>query len=226
MNKEPPLYKVKNLHHHYTLGEEIVSSLQGVDLEIHRGEFVTLVGPSGSGKSTLLNLLGLIEPLQKGSITFEDADFQSLNEKKKNAIRKYKLGFIFQSFHLIDVLTAEENVSYFLARQGIKSEERRDIAQEALKLVGLSDHTQKKPMQMSGGQRQRVAIARAVAKNPKVIIADEPTANLDQKTGYAIMQTMHDLTLQKKLTIITATHDPMIDQFSSKRLVLNDGKIG
>ena len=193
------IYQCKNLSHHYKLGGSNVESLKDLSFKIKANDFVTIVGPSGSGKSTLLNLLGLIEPLQSGSIIFQNSEVGNLTESEKNKLRKYQLGFIFQNFHLIDVLTAEENVGFFLSRQGVAKAERQSLIENALNLVQLWEHRKKKPKEMSGGQRQRVAIARAIAKRPQVIIADEPTANLDQKTGHSIISILKELTQKAKL---------------------------
>ena len=176
-------YEVEDVTFSYTLGKVKVEALSQVSCQIREGEITCLNGPSGSGKSTLLNLLGLIEPIQQGNIRLLKHDFHSLSESGKNKIRMYELGFIFQSFHLFPVMNAEENVEYFLSRQGLPRSERKERVKESLQSVGLWEHRKKKPLEMSGGQRQRVAIARALAKRPKVILADEPTASLDQKTG-------------------------------------------
>jgi len=219
-----PLYQCKNLNHNYSLGNRTVQALNNVSLSIHPGDFTCLVGPSGSGKSTLLNLLGLIEPLQEGSIGFDGVNFTELTELEKNKIRRFDLGFIFQSFNLLEVLGADENVEYFLTRQGIAPQERSERTEAALKSVNLWKHRRQKPTEMSGGQRQRVAIARALAKNPKVILADEPTASLDQKTGREIMEILKRLNEEQGVTIIMATHDPMAISYAKKVIRLVDGK--
>ena len=177
------LYQLSGVNFQYHLGTLLVQALRNIDLKIDAGDFVCFRGPSGSGKTTLLNLLGLIEPPQEGTTLFEGEDLSKLSETQKNHIRRFRIGFVFQNFHLIPVLRADENVEYFLARQGLPKKERQERVETALKAVGLWEHRNKKPLEMSGGQRQRVAIARALAKHPHVIVADEPTASLDSSTG-------------------------------------------
>ena len=186
---------------------------------------VTFSGPSGSGKSTLLNLLGLIDEVQEGEIHFLGEKFQKLSTRKKNRLRKKKIGFIFQSFHLVPVLTAEENVAYFLKRQKLSRKEVKKRTREALEIVGLWEHRKKKPLQLSGGQRQRVAIARALAKKPDVVIGDEITASLDQKTGREIMDILSKLVKNKKITVILTTHDSMVQSYSNLNFHIQDGEL-
>lgn len=219
------LYSVSNLGFQYQLGNQPVIALRDVTFDVAQKSFLALTGPSGSGKSTLLNVLGLIEPVQSGDVRFSGTELKNLAEDQKNKIRRFKIGFIFQSFHLFPVLTAEENVEYFLFKQGLKPSERRARTRIALEAVGLWDHKIKKPLQMSGGQRQRVAIARAIAKTPEVIIADEPTANLDQSTGREIMKIFSELNKNQGTTIIVSSHDPMVKDYCSSSLRLNDGTL-
>ena len=219
------LYQCQNLHFRYKLGKEWVHALRGLTLDIKRGEFVCVSGPSGSGKSTLLNLLGLIEPVQDGTILFDGKDVGPLSEKEKNLIRRYQLGFIFQSFNLMDVLRADENVEYFLARQKLGSSERAARVKEALESVGLWEHRMKRPLEMSGGQRQRVAIARAIAKHPAVIIADEPTANLDSVTGAAVVDLLLNLTKTRGVTVIISSHDSVVRERALREIKLVDGQL-
>jgi ABC-type lipoprotein export system ATPase subunit len=223
MNKD--LFALKNVSLEYKLGHELVPALQGISLNIPSGQFVSLTGPSGSGKSTLLNILGLVEPLQKGSLVFLGNEVSRLNEDEKNRIRRFDIGFIFQSFHLLEVLSAEENVAYFLARQGVSLKERARRSQDALNAVGLFEHRKKKPQEMSGGQRQRVAVARALAKNPKVLLADEPTANLDQKTGRDLLELMQKLVENEKVSLVMSSHEPMVQKYSTFNVSLVDGKL-
>jgi ABC-type lipoprotein export system ATPase subunit len=219
------LYQIKNLSFSYKLGSILVRALQDVTFEIPKDEVVCFSGPSGSGKTTLLNILGLIEPLQQGRVIFRGQDFSKLSEVEKNRMRRYHIGFIFQQFHLLPILTAEENVEYFLSRQGIPREERNRLTREALESVGLWEHRFKKTYEMSGGQRQRVAIARAMAKSPQVIIADEPTASLDQKTGREIMDILHQLTQEKKVSVLIASHDLMVHSYADKHYAVSDGQV-
>lgn len=219
------LYQIKNLSFSYSLGKQTVPALKNLDLEIPSSSLITISGPSGSGKSTLLNILGLIEPPQQGSVLFQDEDIANLSESKKNSLRKTEIGFIFQHFHLIPVLTAEENVEYFLVRNKLPKQEIKRRSEEALRAVGLWEHRKKRPNQMSGGQMQRVAIARAIAKSPVVIIGDEPTASLDQKTGYEIMQVLKNLAHTSGCSIILTTHDAMVQSFADLNIHIQDGML-
>ena len=223
MNKDQCLYKLQNISFSYKIGTHEVSALHDISLQIPKRSLTTFSGPSGSGKSTLLNLLSLIEPLQGGEIMFEDHDFSTLSERKRNEIRKFHIGFIFQQFHLIPVLTAEENVAYFLHRQSLSKAEIQERVKETLNAVGLFEHRFKKPKEMSGGQMQRVAIARAIAKEPKVIIGDEPTANLDQETGKEVMKIFQKLVEEKEISIILTTHDEMVKSYSTTNFHIQDG---
>jgi len=219
------VYKIDNLSFSYSLGKEKFEAISGISLKIPGQTLVTFSGPSGSGKSTLLNVLGLIEPVQKGTVIFRDEDLKSMSEKKKNHIRKYHIGYIFQQFHLIPVLTAEENVKYFLAKQELSQEEIEERAEEALRSVGLWEHRKKKPAQLSGGQKQRVAVARALAKKPDVIIGDEPTASLDRKTGEEIIELLFKMAETRNTSIILATHDQMVMSYATKNFHIQDGHL-
>jgi ABC-type lipoprotein export system ATPase subunit len=219
------LYEVEDLKFHYKLGNQQIDALRGVSLEIKQGEFVCLTGPSGSGKSTLLNILGMIESPAEGKVKFGGVNLGTLLESEKNEIRRHKIGFVFQSFNLFPVLKAAENVEYFLGRMGVSKKERHLRVQASMEAVGIWEQRNKKPLEMSGGQRQRVAIARALAKNPEVIIADEPTASLDQANGRQIMEIFKDLHTQNKVTIVVASHDPMVLSFVETQIKLRDGQI-
>jgi putative ABC transport system ATP-binding protein len=221
--KENILFSLENVSFSYLLGSEKILALQELSLDIPAHSLITISGPSGSGKSTLLNLLGMLEPLQEGEITLQNEKFSRMDSKKKNEIRKYKIGFIFQHFHLIPVLTAEENVEYFLKRQNLPEKEIKARTKEALLAVGLWEYRKQKPGQLSGGQKQRVAIARALAKKPEVIIADEPTGSLDQKTGREIMNIFVQIVKEKKVSIILSTHDPMVLSFSEQNFHFHEG---
>jgi putative ABC transport system ATP-binding protein len=216
------LYECSTLTFSYQLEMQKVEALRGINLKVDAGEQLLIMGPSGSGKSTLLNLLGLIEPVQSGEIMFEGQAFSKLSEKEKNHIRRYKIGFIFQSFLLFEVLTAAENVEYFLTRQGLPAAERKKRVAAALDAVGISAQANKRPPEMSGGQRQRVAIARALAKHPAVIIADEPTASLDQKTSRDILEVLQSLRSQG-VSIIMSSHDPLAQSYASRIVHIMDG---
>jgi putative ABC transport system ATP-binding protein len=219
------LFKVHNLCHHYHLGGLEVPALRGIDLEIEAGGMVCIMGPSGSGKSTLLSVLGLIEPASAGSLSFAGEDMSTLSTSRKNFLRRYQFGFVFQEFHLMQVLTAFENIEFFLARQKIDRLSRRERVLWALEQVGLADQRDKLPGQMSGGQRQRVAIARALAKNPKVIFADEPTASLDQTTGRAIVELLAGVSATHQATVIMASHDAMASTYAQRRIRIVDGRL-
>jgi ABC-type lipoprotein export system ATPase subunit len=219
------LYDVRNVDFDYPLGNQSVPALRGINLEIAAGDFVCLAGPSGSGKSTLLNILGLIESVQQGTVRFMDESLEDLKEAQKNRIRKFHLGFIFQQFHLLPVLNASENVEYFLIRQGVPRAERKERVRAALEAVGIWDQRAKRPFEMSGGQRQRVAVARAIAKQPRVIIADEPTASLDQQNGRGILEIIRTLNRESEVTVIMASHDQMVLRMVETLVRLRDGQI-
>lgn len=218
------LYQVEDLAFSYSLGSQRVEALRGLNITIPASSLVTISGPSGSGKSTLLNILGLIEPVQEGRLLFRGEDMGWMGEKRKNQIRKFQVGFIFQQFHLIPVLSAEENVKYFLACQKLPKEEMKERVEASLEAVGLWEHRMKKPSELSGGQKQRVAIARAIAKHPCVIIGDEPTASLDQKTGHEIMELLAGLVETRKTSVILTTHDAMVQSFSKQNIHIQDGR--
>lgn len=224
-HKKDALFSLKNVNFYYHLGSQKIPALRELTLDIPSHSLITISGPSGSGKSTLLNLLGMIEPLQEGEIIFQNEKFSTMSAKRKNEIRKFNIGFIFQQFHLIPVLSAEENVEYFLIRQHLSKDEIKNRAREALEAVGLWEHRKKKPSELSGGQKQRVAIARALAKKPDLIIGDEPTGSLDQKTGRGIMEIFSQLVQEKKISIILTTHDPMVQSFSELNFHFHDGHL-
>ncbi len=224
-NDKEYFYIIENLNFSYSLGKQKIAAVRDLSLKIPNNAFITITGPSGSGKSTLLNILGLIEAPQEGSILFQGENISQMNEKRKNSLRKFHLGFIFQQFHLIPVLTAEENVRYFLTSQNLPKDEINQRTEKALKDVGIWQHRKQKPSELSGGQKQRVAIARAIAKKPNVIIADEPTANLDQKTGAGIVQLLTELVSDHDCSIVVSTHDPMVEQFSHHNFHMQDGRL-
>jgi putative ABC transport system ATP-binding protein len=219
------MFHVNNLSFSYFLGKAEFRALQDVSLHIPDGDFITLAGPSGSGKSTLLSILGLIENSPSKSVFYRQQDIHFLNEANKNQLRRHEFGFIFQHFYLFPVLSAYENVEYFLIKQGLAAAERKTRVEWALETVGLKDLSQKKPNELSGGQRQRVAIARALAKKPQVIIADEPTASLDSKTGRSILDYLLKINQDSKVTIIMASHDEMVLSASPRIIRLHDGKL-
>lgn len=222
-NKPNSLFSLKKVNFSYLLESQKIPALTNLNLDIPSHSLITICGPSGSGKSTFLNLIGMIEPLQEGEIIFRNESFSTMSAKRKNEIRKFHIGFIFQQFHLIPVLSAEENVEYFLIRQQLPKDEIKERTQEALVSVGLWEHRKKKPSELSGGQKQRVAIARALAKKPDVIIGDEPTGSLDQKTATGIMEIFASLVEKKKISLILSTHDPMVKTYSHLNYHFQDG---
>jgi len=208
----------------YGSGEVATHVLKEVDLQIESGEFVAIMGPSGSGKSTLLNILGALDVPSSGSYTFSDTDIRSLSQDQLALFRRYILGFVFQGFNLLKKTSAQENVEMPLIYQGMKAGERRKRAIEALKSVGLEERVNYDPGQLSGGQQQRVAIARAMVTRPKVLIADEPTGNLDTKRGHEIMQLLKSFN-DKGITVIMVTHEKDIAAYASRTIYLRDGMI-
>lgn len=209
----------------YLTGSQVVTVLDGVDLSLQPGGFCSISGPSGSGKSTLLNIIGLIDRPDEGRVAIDGADVQDMPERRLAPFRSRHIGFVFQSFHLIPVLTAAENVAWPLYFQGVASKMRLARAREMLERVGLADHADRLPRRLSGGQQQRVAIARALVAEPRIVLADEPTANLDRKTAEDIMSLMAGLNADSGMTLIAATHDPMVIERSSRRLKIAQGRL-
>lgn len=201
------------------------NALSDVNLDIQPSEFVSISGPSGSGKTTLLNIIGALDSPSEGQIQFEGQDLVGLNEKTLSAIRLNKIGFVFQAYNLIPVFSAMENIEYVLMLQGVDEKERRQRVRALAKHLEIEQLLEKKPNEMSGGQQQRVAIARAIVSKPKLILADEPTANLDTKTGETIMTLLQRLNQEDKLTIIYTSHEPMVIAMAKRQIVLVDGKI-
>jgi len=216
--------RVEELHKYYELGETRVHALRGVSLEIERGEFVAIMGASGSGKSTFMNILGCLDRASAGRYLLEGIDVSQHNKKALALIRNQKIGFVFQGFNLLARTTALENTELPTLYTKIDKAEREKRASEALVLVGLAERAQHYPSQMSGGQQQRVAIARALVNRPSILLADEPTGNLDSRTSVEIMQILQDLN-DKGLTIVLVTHEHDIAQFAKRVLVFRDGKI-
>ena len=208
----------------YNPGENEVRALDGIDLEIDHGEFVAIVGQSGSGKSTLMNMLGLLDVVTSGTYILNGTDINDMDDDELSAIRNQEIGFIFQGFNLIPSLTAKGNVELPLIYRGMKPEEREKLSTEALKRVGLDKRMNHLPSQMSGGQQQRVAIARAVAAKPPIILADEPTGNLDSASGKEVMRIINELWAEGK-TIILITHDDKITAKAHRVIRISDGKI-
>jgi len=209
----------------YPSADARLEVLRGIDLEIDAGEFVAAIGPSGSGKSTLLNLIGGLDHPDSGTIRIDGLDLGGRDDRTLAAIRNEKLGFVFQSFHLIPVLTAAENVAWPLVLKGMDRRSRAARATELLERVGLAGHLHRPPGRLSGGQRQRVAIARALACRPKIILADEPTGNLDAVTAAGIMELFTSLNREEGVTFVVSTHDPMVVSHAERRLQLTEGAL-
>lgn len=219
------IIKLKNVQKHYQMGDSVVKAVDGVTIEIEKGDFVAIMGPSGSGKSTMMNLVGSLDLATEGDIVLDSFDIEHLEESELAQIRGRKIGFIFQGFNLLQNLTARENVMLPLLFQDTLAEEREARADELLAIVDLSDRADHYPNQLSGGQQQRVAIARALANNPDVILADEPTGNLDTKTGEKVMSFLQDLN-KRGTTIIMVTHDPeKAQKYAHTVYWLKDGKV-
>ncbi len=219
------MISIQNVKKEYRLGKAVVHALQGVDLEINKGEFVSICGPSGSGKTTLLNLIGCLDSPTTGEILVMKNNVACLSDPELSRLRNSTIGFIFQSFNLIPVLTAYENVEYPLVMLGLFEKERRDRVSKILEEVGLSNFIKHRPDELSGGQRQRVAIARALVTNPKMVLADEPTANLDSATGEEILKIMKKMNEQHQTTFIFSTHDSRIMKYARKIYNISDGRI-
>ena len=222
-NKEPVI-QVKGLYKIYRLGQERVRALNGVDFVINRGEFCSIVGTSGSGKSTLLNIIGLLDAPTAGTVEIAGTNTVSMNDKQLAAFRNKTLGFVFQSFHLINSLNVLDNVELPLLYRNVSSSERRKAAEAVLEKVGLSHRMRHFPSQLSGGQCQRVAIARAIVGNPEIILADEPTGNLDSKMGIEVMDILHRLNKEDGRTIVMVTHNEAQAQQTSRTVRFFDGR--
>jgi putative ABC transport system ATP-binding protein len=221
----PELIRVEHLVKIYSLGEVQVPALMGVDLTIQSGEFIAIMGASGSGKSTFMNILGCLDRPTKGKYFFEATDVSSMSRDELARIRNKKIGFVFQTFNLLKRTTALENVELPLFYNETSSRERRQKAMEALISVGLQDREHHLPNQLSGGQQQRVAIARALVNRPSLILADEPTGNLDSRTSLEIMDIFQTLNQQARITIILVTHEPDIATYANRQVVFRDGKV-
>lgn len=218
------LIELKNAYKIYNPGENEVRALDGVDLEIDQGDFVAIVGHSGSGKSTLMNMLGLLDVVTSGTYILNGKDVSDMDDDELSRIRNLEIGFIFQGFNLIPSLTAQGNVELPLIYRGMKAEQRHELSEAALKRVGLEKRMDHLPNQMSGGQQQRVAIARALAAKPPLILADEPTGNLDSNSGKEVMRIINELWAEGR-TIILITHDDSIAETAHRVIRISDGKI-
>ena len=217
--------EARGLHRNFRLGRVEVAALRDVDLRLARGEFVVVAGPSGSGKSTLLSLLGCLDEPDEGSVAFEGRDMSRASTAEKTLFRRHSLGFLFQAFHLVPVLSAFENVEYPLLIDGVGSRERRERAAAALAQVGLEQRAAHRPDLLSGGERQRVALARALVHEPALVLADEPTASLDSITGAAIIDLLARLNAERGISFVVATHDPAIMARAPRVVHLADGRV-
>jgi putative ABC transport system ATP-binding protein len=217
--------RTRGLVKKYVLGDETLRALNGVDLDIRRGEYISIMGPSGSGKSTLFNAIGGLDKPDEGSVFINDVDMAQLDARELAYLRCHTIGYIFQSFNLIPVMTALENVTLPTVFAGISTDEGIERGMELLNLVGLGHRLHHRPTQLSGGQQQRVAIARSLANHPSIILADEPTGNLDLKTGEEIIELLRQLNREQGVTIISATHDLKMVDVSDRIVWIRDGKI-
>jgi putative ABC transport system ATP-binding protein len=217
--------RVEKLVKTYQLGKVSIPALRGISLDVAKGEFLVVMGPSGSGKTTLLNLIGAIDKPTSGQVFIEGTDITTLGEGELTKLRRHKIGFIFQFYNLIPALTALENVELPLLTAGISRKQTSERASELLEMVGLAERVSHFPDELSGGEQQRVAIARALANKPSVILADEPTGDLDTKASKEVVQILHDSSKREDTTVIVVTHDPLIAQKADRILEMRDGNI-
>ncbi len=225
MNENHVLIRTVGLTRDYTMGAEVVRALRGVDLEIHRGEYVAIMGPSGSGKSTFMNLIGCLDTPSGGQYWLNGVEVSQMSDDELAHIRNREIGFVFQTFNLLPRATSLHNVELPLIYAGVGSKERKDRAAAALEAVGLGDRMLHKPSELSGGQRQRVAIARALVTEPSIVLADEPTGNLDSMTSEDIMKVFNDLNERRNQTIVMVTHEHDIAAHARRVVTLHDGVI-
>ncbi|MEC8481207.1 MAG: ABC transporter ATP-binding protein [Pseudomonadota bacterium] len=222
---QTPVVRCRDVSRTYQKDAIPVHALRSVDLDVHAGEFVSLAGPSGSGKSTLLNIIGGLDEFDGGSVQVDGVELDGLSPAALSALRLEKIGFVFQAYNLLPVLTAQENVEFILQLQGIDKQQRRERAAQALDNLGLGELGERRPGELSGGQQQRVAIARAIVTRPVLLVADEPTANLDSATTEELLVLMARLNSEQGMTIVTATHDPMVMSHAERQVHLSDGRI-
>ncbi|WP_456328143.1 ABC transporter ATP-binding protein [Archaeoglobus sp.] len=209
----------------YRVGTHEILALRGVNLTIDREEFVAIMGPSGSGKSTLLYLIGCLDKPTKGKVIIDDQDTTQLNERQLTELRRDKIGFIFQQYYLIPTLTALENVELPMVFKGVSRAKREEKARKLLEMVGLGNKFDRKPRELSGGEQQRVAIARALANDPSILLCDEPTGNLDTKSGKVVMDIIKSLNVEKGVTVVLVTHDPSLKIYADRVVNIRDGVI-
>ncbi|MEZ7973282.1 MAG: ABC transporter ATP-binding protein [Pseudomonadales bacterium] len=219
------LIETRDLCRTFGSEETKVTALDHVSINIEQGEFTAIIGPSGSGKTTLLHLIGGLDEPNSGSVTLSGSNIADMSGNQLSDFRRDHIGFIFQAYNLIPVLSAEENIEYIMLLQGISAAERKKRVKEMLAMVELEGLGDRRPSHLSGGQQQRVAVARAMASNPDIILADEPTANLDSKTGISLLEVMRDLNQQRKMTFVFSTHDEKIMDRATRLIYLRDGKV-
>jgi putative ABC transport system ATP-binding protein len=219
------IVRTRGVRRVYKMGKLELEALKGIDLEIKRGEYISIMGPSGSGKSTLFNMIGALDKPTSGKVYIDEVDVAQLDAYELAWLRCRKIGYIFQTFNLIPVMTALENVTLPMIFAGLSTDESIDKAVELLETVGLGDRVQHRPLELSGGQQQRVAVARALANDPAIVLADEPTGNLDRQTGREIIELLRRLNTEKEVTIISATHDLKMLDVSDRIVWVEDGKI-
>jgi putative ABC transport system ATP-binding protein len=225
MNQSTSIVRISGVMKDFTMGKTIVQVLKGIDLDIKAGEYVSIMGPSGSGKTTLFNMIGGLDKPSSGSVFIDEIDISQLDAYELAWLRCRKIGYIFQTFNIIQVMTALENVTLPMVFAGVSDDEARERGMDLLDLVGLKKRFLHKPFELSGGQQQRVAIARALANDPAIILADEPTGNLDLATGEEIIKLLKLLSREKGVTIISATHDLKMLNVSDRVIWISDGKI-
>jgi putative ABC transport system ATP-binding protein len=225
MTNQTAVIKTEGVTKTYSDNGIPVPAVRGIDLIINPGEFTALVGPSGSGKTTFLNIISGLDEVTSGKVWLDGRDLSEMTSRELSDFRRDRVGFIFQAYNLIPVLTVEENVEYIMLFQGVDKKERHERVGEILKKVGLENHTDRLPPKLSGGQQQRVAIARAMVAQPALVLADEPTANLDSKTGGSLLDLMRELNQTTGMTFIFSTHDNMIMERATRLITLKDGQI-
>jgi putative ABC transport system ATP-binding protein len=214
-----------NLNKTYRQGQVTVQALRDLSLQIDKGEFLAVAGPSGSGKTTLLNMIGGLDEIDSGSICVDGKTLEVMSQAQLADLRLHKIGFVFQAYNLIPVLSAIENVEYVMLLQGLPAGERREKARAVLDDVGLKGKYNRRPAELSGGQQQRVAVARAIVSSPAIVLADEPTANLDSKTGQGLLEMMQAMNTEKRITFIFSTHDRMVMEYARRLVKLKDGRL-
>ena len=214
-----------NVNKTYRQGQVTVQALRDLSLQIDKGEFLAVAGPSGSGKTTLLNMIGGLDEIDSGSICVDGKTLEVMSQSQLADLRLHKIGFVFQAYNLIPVLSAIENVEYVMLLQGLPAGERREKARAVLDDVGLKGKYNRRPAELSGGQQQRVAVARAIVSSPAIVLADEPTANLDSKTGQGLLEIMQAMNTEKRITFIFSTHDRMVMEYARRLVKLKDGRL-